>query len=204
MISGDRKPKKLACLFVWCARKTHIVDWLQRHSSPDRFVLNLWMGATVDVEIGGMNPKKFVTPTAASLIAIGIVSVSPQAHGTSALDACSLLTATQVGAALGMTVNAGNATGANVCTWGKGSKRVRLTLHPPRDFETFKLLVGAGVTKVAVAGVGDGAVSGTSRYDTQLSVKKGMVVFVITVSGFPDDQIKSLEKTLALNAVAKL
>ncbi len=64
--------------------------------------------------------------------------------------------------------------------------------------------VGNGVTKIPVGGVADEAVSGTSKFATTLSVRKGAVVFVVTVGGFPEEQIKAMEKTLALDILGKL
>jgi hypothetical protein len=64
--------------------------------------------------------------------------------------------------------------------------------------------VGNGVTKIPVGGVGDEAVFGTSKIATTLSVKKGGLVFVIAVGGFPEEQTKAMEKALALDVLAKL
>lgn len=151
-----------------------------------------------------MNPMKCLNPVAATLIAIETMLICAQTQGAPALNACSLLTPAQVGAVLGTSVGAGLGGVSNICIWrGTPPKRVLLTLHPPGQFAALKTPIG-GVTKVAVGGVGDDAVSGTDKGATTLSVKKGDVVFVITVAGFPDEQIKSMEKALALNIVAKL
>jgi hypothetical protein len=62
----------------------------------------------------------------------------------------------------------------------------------------------ARITKTPVSDVGDEAVSGTSPAGTVLTVKKGSTVFVVHVYGFPVDQTKVMEKTLALDILFKL
>ena len=64
--------------------------------------------------------------------------------------------------------------------------------------------VGNGITKSPVGGIGDEAVSGTNKIATTLSAKKGGVVFVVTVGGFPEEQTKEMEKALALDVLGKL
>jgi hypothetical protein len=151
-----------------------------------------------------MDSMKYLKPAAAGLIGIGAMWMSQAVYGAPAADPCALLTPAQVGAALGATVGAGNRIAPTLCTWGAPPKRVTLTLHQPREFEAFKMPVGNGVTKIPVGGVGDEAVSGTSKFATTLSVRKGTVVFVVTVGGFPEEQTKAMEKTLALDIVGKL
>jgi ABC-type amino acid transport substrate-binding protein len=130
-------------------------------------------------------------------------------------DACALLTPAQVSAVLDLKVGAGTSLPGNskLCHWGaavvmaKGTtkKGVMLTLQSPMAFAYAKMPVGNGIIKVPVSGIGDDAVYGTTPgYPTVLTVKKGNVVFVVHVNGFPDDQIKAKEKMLALDVVAKL
>lgn len=151
-----------------------------------------------------MDSMKYLNSAAAGLIGIGTMWMSHAAYGAPEGDPCSFLTAAQVGAALGTTVGAGNRLAPTLCVWGAPPKRVTLTFHQPREFEALKMPVGNGVTKIAVGGIGDEAVSGTSKIATTLSVKKGGVVFVITVGGFPEEQTKAMEKALALDVLAKL
>ena len=151
-----------------------------------------------------MDSIKYWNLTAAGLIGIGALWMPYATQAAPEADPCSLLTPAQVGAALGATVGAGNRIGSSICVWGAPPKRVTITLHQPREFEALKAPVGNGITKIAVGGVGDEAVSGTSKIATTLSVKKGSVVFVVTVGGFPEEQTKAMEKALALNVLAKL
>lgn len=140
---------------------------------------------------------------------------SRAAYAAPPTDACSLLTPAQVGAALGVNVGAGKPLPGNskLCHWGAPvlmakattKKGVMLTLKDPMAFAYAKMPVGHGITKVPVSGIGDDAVYGTTPgYPTVLTVKKGDVVFVVHVNGFPDDQIKAKEKALALDVLAKL
>lgn len=139
---------------------------------------------------------------------------SRAAYAAPPTDACTLLTAAQVNAVLGVSVGQGNPLvpgNSKVCRWdasdlvGKTKKGVMLTLQTPREFAYAKMPIGNGITKVPVGGIGDDAVYGTTPgYATVLTVKKGDVVFVVHVTGFPDDQIKAKEKALALNILAKL
>ena len=63
----------------------------------------------------------------------------------------------------------------------------------------------AKITKTPVTGVGDDAVFGTTQgIGTVLTVKKGDIVFVVHVFGFPDDQTQAKEKALALQILPKL
>jgi hypothetical protein len=125
-------------------------------------------------------------------------------------DACSLLTATQVSTVLGSSVGAGSALTPKLCQWGSPHASgkgigVMLTLQDARAFAYAKMPMGNGITKVSVSGIGDDAVYGkTPGYATVLTVKKGDTVFTAHVSGFPEDQIKAKEKTLALDVLAKL
>jgi len=136
------------------------------------------------------------------------------AYAASPTDACSLLTSAQVSTVLGISVGPGkplSPTNTKLCSWGapglvgKAKKGVMITLQDPRAFVYAKMPAGNGITKVPASGIGDDAVYGTTPgYPTVLTVKKGNVVFVVHVSGFPDDQIKAKEKTLAKEILAKL
>lgn len=144
------------------------------------------------------------------LVAVGGLRIAEAAPPT---DACSLLTSAQVGAELGTSVGAGVPFPMNtkLCKWGsisldgKAGKGVMLTLQNVGAFAYAKMPAGHGITKVPVSGIGDDAVYGTTPgWPTVLTVKKGQVVFTVHVSGFPDDQIKAKEKTLALDVLANL
>lgn len=130
-----------------------------------------------------------------------------------ATDPCSLLTPAQVSAVLGASVGAGKSLVTTVCDWtvpnqpaGVSAKRVTVTLQKPLAFAYAKAPVNSKeITKTAVTGIGDDAVYGTvAGQAATLTVKKGDVVFVVRVSGFPLDQLEDKEKTLAKEIVGKL
>ena len=130
---------------------------------------------------------------------------------------CTLLTAAQVSAVLGVNVGEGQPRLSTLCEWSEpgkptpGSKKVTLTLQNPQAFAYAKMQVGGGITKTPVSGIGDEAIYGTTtNLAAVLTVKKGDVVFVVRVYGFPIDpgkpleEVQAKEKTLALEIVSKL
>jgi hypothetical protein len=136
-----------------------------------------------------------------------------------ASDACALITQSQASAALGVSLGDGahpGATNLATCQWtqagqsGQGGKRVMIiivgpmgSMSPADRFESAKKPV-QGFTKTPVSGIGDEACYVEARANTSLYVKKGKSVFQIFVYGFPPDQAKAMEKTLAQQAVGKL
>lgn len=158
--------------------------------------------------------SRFKFALALGLFGVLMLSNGRTASAAPATDACALLMPAQVNAVLGIPLGAGKPlapTNTKLCQWGapdlvgKTKKGLMLTLQDPRAFASAKMPIGHGITKVPVSGIGDDAVYGTTPgYATVLTVKKGDVVFVVHVTGFPDDQIKAKEKTLALEVLAKL
>jgi hypothetical protein len=134
-------------------------------------------------------------------------------------DACALLTPAQVSAVLGVTVGEGRRVApANslICEWRQASdpntgKRVVLSIYgqlgtrtPADRFAAAKTPV-KGVEKTPVTGVGDDALfSTTSGLGTGLVFKKGDSAFDLHVFGFPVEEIKAKEKTLAAEILSKL
>ena len=145
------------------------------------------------------------------LIALGIFAFTRPMYG--ATDPCSLLTPAQVSAVLGVNVGAGKSLVSTVCEWtapnqapGVAAKKVTVTLQKPQAFAYAKMPVNSkSITKTAVSGIGVDAVYGTTAGQlATLTVKKGDVVFVVRVTGFPLDQLEDKEKILAKEIVAKL
>lgn len=144
------------------------------------------------------------------------VGCSRVAYAAPPTDACSLLTPAQVSAALGIPVPAGthlSSVDTKTCgwpAWPKSAvppiKRATLTILGPNEFVSMKMPVPAkGVVKTPVKGVGDDAVYITTGGTlTALSVKKGNVAFQVSVYGSPIEHVKTAEKMLAEDIVAKL
>jgi hypothetical protein len=141
---------------------------------------------------------------------------SPAAYAAAPTDACSLLTLAQVGAVLGVSVSTNTPDPKKLCIWSEShpkgaAKSATLTIWSLAGFPSATTAAVAGVVVTPVKGVGDDAVyagppdsAGNSGYPGKIFVKKNGVVFSITVLGFPIDQAKEREKTLALDVVPKL
>ena len=159
---------------------------------------------------------------AAFILSVGAAAPSPRTATppASPTDACALLTQAQVSGVLGVSVGAGEKIVPNntaLCGWevpgdkGVNRKRVMLGIYtqlggltPVDRFNHAKMPI-KGITKTPVSGVGDDAIYATTPgLGTGLIFKKGASAFDVRVYGFPEDQIKAKEKTLALDVVAKL
>lgn len=153
--------------------------------------------------------------TTRSLLAALLLLAPCSGSLVAAGDACSLLTQTQISAALGTPVDAGKPiSGPASCQWfGKG-KFMTLTVMQPlggksavERFNAAKASTLPGVTKEPVSGVGDDAFyigySGQTRAGLGLSVKKGASAFEIRVYGFDVDKAKPVAKTLAQEVAGK-
>lgn len=157
----------------------------------------------------------------AILVTIFIFSSGAERRASAAppTDACSLLTPAQVSAVLGVPA-AGNALGPKGCIWVQtgvkpGSPKARvdivilITQAYTQAYAVAKM-PNSPTSATHVSGLGDDAyyLSMTSGQGMELRVKKGSVAFGILVqrSGtlFTPDQIKTKEKTLAQDALAKM
>lgn len=147
------------------------------------------------------------------IVVLFTVSSTQTAYAAPPADACSLLTAAQVSAILGVSVGAGEKISPNstaFCGWevpgqkNLDRKRVVLNIYtqmgsrtPVQRFNTAKTPM-KGITKEPVTGVGDDAIFATTPgFGTGLIFRKGNAAFDLRVYGFPIDQIKAKEKKLA-------
>jgi hypothetical protein len=136
----------------------------------------------------------------------GVFAAVMNGTAADAADPCALLTPAQVATAIGVP-EVKTSTGAKRCGWVPkkyaGSKQVYIQLEDEKLFAAVKMRP-VGVT--LVTGIGDEAVQVTtpSSNTTILQVRKGHVVFAVSVMGLPVDQAKTAEQTLAKYAVAKL
>ena len=135
------------------------------------------------------------------------------AHAAPPGDACSLLNAAQVSAALGSAVSDGQAVGRKLCMWkatatakNGSTPRVALTIGDAQKFAYAKMpLPDAKITKAPLSGVGDEAVYGTTAGQlASINVKKGSSYFAISVNGVSMDKTQALVTQLAKEALAKL
>lgn len=139
------------------------------------------------------------------------VLLCPRAAFAAAPDPCSLLTDSQVSSALGVATGAGKSTG-KICRWavpgGKPgvSPALVLTLQDAKAFDFAKAPTKSPtLVKTPVSGVGDDAVfNAIGAAALTLTVKKGDTYFEVHVYGFPVEQSKTIEKTVAQEVAAKL
>lgn len=142
-----------------------------------------------------------------ALLAPGPAGASPE------LDACTLLSATQVSAVLGVAVGEGEhivPQSRTSCGWmgpggaSIGSKKMVLSLMSARAFHTGKTPV-KGVTETVASGIGDEAYYvSMPPFGTALSVRKGEAYFQLRIAGFPSGQVRNLERELALRLLERV
>jgi hypothetical protein len=139
---------------------------------------------------------------------IGGILVSYTIRSFAAGEACTLITQTQVSAALEVPVNAGTPIGSpSTCQWTGKGRFATLTITQPLAgksavdrFNAGKTSTLPGIIKEPVSGVGDEAFYiyfGNTTRAMGLVVKKGSSAFEIRVYGFDVDKAKSVAKTLS-------
>jgi hypothetical protein len=140
------------------------------------------------------------------------VVMCAQSPAADAGNACSLLTTSQVSAALGGDVAAGEAAVPKKCRWKQPAPPglvADLDLWDPKTVESAKSTATLTHTTVtAVPGLGDDAFY-LSRMQVQseiLYVKKGSHAFSVHIMGkkLSNEEMRAKEKALAQNVVAKL
>jgi hypothetical protein len=146
-------------------------------------------------------------PIAFTVALISGILVSYTARSFAAGEACTLITQTQVSAALEVPVNAGTPIGSpSTCQWTGKGRFATLTITQPLAgksavdrFNAGKTSTLPGIIKEPVSGVGDEAFYiyfGNTTRAMGLVVKKGSSAFEIRVYGFDVDKAKSVAKTL--------
>ena len=140
-------------------------------------------------------------------------------HGTpsfAADEACTLITQSQVSAALEIPVNPGEPIGRpSACQWAGKGRFATLTIIQPRggkspvdSFNAGKASTMPGIITEPVSGVGDEAYyvyfNTKERSGLGLVVKKGSSAFEIRVYGFDLDKAKLVAKILCQAVAGKL
>lgn len=153
-----------------------------------------------------MTRLRISVAVAAFVFVVGVPRVLVAAPPT---DACSLVTAAQVSAALGVPIGAGERivpSSPKLCGFGGAgaAKRVVTAIITPDMFDHEKHPL-QGIKEEQLSGFGDDAhYMTTPGFGTGLSVKKGSFAFKVRVYGFPVEQVEQKEKTLAQEILAKL
>ncbi|HLW80889.1 MAG TPA: hypothetical protein VKS20_02490 [Candidatus Acidoferrales bacterium] len=156
-----------------------------------------------------MDSKLKSALTIAALVVFVAMSRPRTACAAPPTDACSLLTTAQVSAVLDVKVGPGERlvpTSPKLCGYGGAgaAKRVVVAIINVSMFTQEKTPL-EGIKEEIAAGIGDEAhYMTTPGFGTGLSVKKGNFAFKVRVYGFPLDQVKAKEKTLAKDILAKL
>lgn len=153
-------------------------------------------------------PLKVIS--SALIAAVGLTVASAPANAATPTDACQILSAAQVGAALGATVQEGTHVSpafTKTCTWIVKDGGVIVTLNI-QDMAMFQAGKGAlpGKEVSSASGVGDESYYIGAGPTVGLEVKKGASAFKVSVYGsskYSLDQRKAIEKTLAQQAAAK-
>lgn len=153
-----------------------------------------------------------MTNPPAACLALLLAAAASAAHGAPE-DACTLLSAPQLSALLGVTLEPGRhvmPSALSSCDWAPGgaasidSKKVVVTLLSARSFALGRTPVRDAVA-VAARGIGDEAYYVTTPpFGTSLSVKQGGAYFQVRVGGFPPHQARTLERRLALELLHKV
>lgn len=138
------------------------------------------------------------------------------AQSFAAMEACTLITQAQVGAALEVPVSAGTPIAKpSTCQWAGKGRIATLVMMEPRagksavdSFNAGKTSTLPGITVEPISGIGDDSyyvyLSGTTRAGLGLVVKKGSSAFEIRVYGFDVNQAKPVAKALSQIIVGKL
>jgi hypothetical protein len=141
-------------------------------------------------------------------VLVAAVIAGPGVMAAPPSDACALLTAEQVGAALGAKMGAGKYVSpgfTKTCTWNAPGVIVTLMLQNAKAFQAGKAApVPSEVTPAS--GLGDDAYYLAVGNIVGLIVKKGTAAFKVTIynSSLPMETKQQIEKTLAQQVLTKL
>ena len=147
-----------------------------------------------------------------AIVAIACALVASSAHNAVAqsapIDPCTLLTADQVKAVLGVEIAVGPPPGKSSCMWKSTGTKVQMVtvmLQPPgTSFEHMKVVLPTAQIKT-LSGVGDDAFYTTLGAFVPLAVKKGGTIFIVKIYGVaaPEKQ-EAYGKALALDVLKHL
>jgi hypothetical protein len=142
------------------------------------------------------------------VLAAAVIAAPPGMATPPLSDACSLLTAEQVGDAVSAKTGAGKYVSpkfTKTCTWTAPGVIVTLMLQASEQFQAGKK-APAPSEVTSVLGLGDDAYYLAVGNLVGLGVKKGTTAFKVTVykSSLPTETKQKMEKTLAQQVLTKL
>ena len=179
-------------------------------------------GATTTVQSSSTPPsgtQTLATQTATQAAASSAgASASASSSAASGPTACSLITQAEASAALGDTVSPGVApvAGENTCVFSGPVLKlnsVQIAIISAAEFTPDQQSVPSSFTVTPATGIGDAAYykklflpNTGGEFLMELSVKKGAVMFTITIldHGAADAPLMAGEKTLALAALGRM
>jgi hypothetical protein len=145
-----------------------------------------------------------------AIVAIACALVASSAHNAvarpAAIDPCTLLTADQVKAVLGVEIAVGPPPGKSSCMWKSTGTKVQMVTvslqAPGTSWEHMKTVLPTVPIK-PLSGVGDDAFYQSFGTFVPLAVKKGGTIFIVKIYGVaaPDKQ-EAYEKALALDVIS--
>jgi len=147
-----------------------------------------------------------------AIVAIACALVASSAHNAVAqsapIDPCTLLTADQVKAVLGVEIAVGPPPGKSSCMWkstGAKVQMVTVSLQPSTTSWEHLKTVLPSIPANPVSGVGDDAFYQNFGTFAPLAVKKGGTIFIVKIYGVAaaDKQVE-YEKALALDVLKHL
>jgi hypothetical protein len=119
-------------------------------------------------------------------------------------EPCKMLTQTEVSAATGVSVGAGQSLGGT-CSWSGTPKVIVSLWYPGPALWAGIQHPNPPVSQTPASGVGDAAFYNTLGAFTSLGVQKGSTVFVVKIYGIADPSKQmAIEKALAANVIAKM
>ena len=161
--------------------------------------------------------RKCLSSAAVTFLCALAACCSTSAYAAPASDACSLLSQSQVSAALGTNVEAAQRIAPRLCQWSTpnqpnsmNGKKVALTISEERAFgyaknpivSSAKTMPASGICDDAVYSIASGVAAGPG---TSLYVRKGNSYFVVHVYGVPEQtKVMAIEKALAVQSCSKL
>src|SRR5579862_7339132 len=171
---------------------------------PAHATAGVWWAHQMRREAADMGLTGWMTGAFAPPLLLAVLAAGP-AGAAADLDACTLLSAPQVSAILGVAVAEGEhivPESRTSCGWmgpggaSIGSKKMVLSLMSARAFHSGKTPV-KGVTETIASGIGDEAYYvSMPPFGTALSVRKGNAYFQLRIAGFPSAQVRNLEREL--------
>jgi hypothetical protein len=147
-----------------------------------------------------------------AIVAVVCALVASSAHNAvarpAAIDPCSLLTADQVKAVLGVDIAAGSPISKSSCMWkstGAKVQMVTVSLQAPGvSWEHMKVVLPTVPIK-PLSGVGDDAYYQPFGTFVPLAVKKGGNIFIVKIYGVAAaDKQEEYEKAIALDVLKHL